>query len=155
MGGDVPACLRPPDPQQVQTPATPLSTSQTHPQHHPPTTDVIVFHKNACGLTNKDRIEELLLELDGPHWDFVTLHEIVRHTKEEFWTTRGGHIFLGSGRTSNSRGVAVLVNKKWSKHTSKLHPITERFAASEFDETRHTFLILDTTAPTFNRCTTH
>ena len=67
-------------------------------------------------------------ELDDVEWDAVTLNETMRTTKEEFWVTTGGHVFMASGYDFHTRGVAILLNKKWTKNIKKFHPINERIA---------------------------
>jgi len=49
-------------------------------------------------------------------------------TKKETWITEGGHMFVSSGHTTSSRGVAILIHKKWQKYVTKYQPINKRIA---------------------------
>ena len=92
------------------------------------TDDFIIYHKNTRGLSPDERITELLGELDGLQWDAVTLNETMRTTKQEYWVTNGGHVFMASGFHAHTRGVAILINKKWTNSIKKFHPVSERIA---------------------------
>ena len=83
------------------------------------TDDFVIYHKNTRGLSPDERITELLGELDGLQWDAVTLNETMRTTKQEYWVTNGGHVFMASGFHSHTRGVAILINKKWTNSIKK------------------------------------
>ena len=77
------------------------------------TDDFIIYHKNVRGLTSDDRITELLFELDDLPWDAITLNETMRTTRQEHWVTTGGHVFMASGYSVHTRGVAILVHNKF------------------------------------------
>ena len=49
------------------------------------------------GLTSDDRVEELMHELETMSWDFMSINETMHTNRTEIWTTRGGHVFMGSG----------------------------------------------------------
>ena len=90
--------------------------------------NIIIYHKNARGLSKDDRVEELMEELEGLEWNVIMVNETMRSQKREFWTTRGGHIFLASGYDLPTRGVAIVLHKKWSKYIKQFTPINERCA---------------------------
>jgi hypothetical protein len=73
-------------------------------------------------LSRDDRIEELLRELDDVEWDALTLNETMRTTKEKFWVTTGGHVFMASGYDLHTRGVAILLNKKVDNKHKQVSP---------------------------------
>ena len=74
--------------------------------------------KNVRGLSNDDRLEELLLEALFDEWDILLLSETWRETQREQFTTQDGHVFLGSGAGGERRGVAFLVhNNTCTLHT--------------------------------------
>jgi hypothetical protein len=130
VDGDMPKCfLQPRQLTLASTPQQPLTTDTVVTQHYRDTTDFVVFHKNARGLSNNDRLAELLIELEPLRWDIVTLNETMRTTTEESWVTEGEHLFLGSGYTEHTRGVAILVHRRWRKHVKQFQAISERVAA--------------------------
>jgi hypothetical protein len=92
------------------------------------TDDFIIYHKNARGLSKDDRVDELMEELEGVEWDVIMVNETMRSQKREFWMTHGGHTILASGFDLPTRGVAILVHKKWSKYIKQFTPINERCA---------------------------
>ena len=89
----------------------------------------VIYHKNVRGLNSDERVAELLLELDDVSWDAVTLNETMRVVKQECWITGGGHMFLAAGYSAHTRGVAILVHKKWTNHITKFRAVNERVAA--------------------------
>ena len=89
------------------------------------------------GVSNAGRVEELLIEIEPLRWDIVTLNDTMRTSKEECWTTDGGHTFLGSGYTGNTRGAAILLHSRWRKHIKKYQAINERVASVDL----HSFKI--------------
>ena len=60
----------------------------------PDSESFIVIHKNTRGLTNDDRIEELIEELEDEPWDIITINETWRTDKREYWGTKEGHTYL-------------------------------------------------------------
>ena len=76
------------------------------------TQNLVILHKNARGLSRDDDITEILAELETIEWDFVSLNEIMRPSKTEYWIAQGGHTFMGSGHDLPTRGVGFLVHKK-------------------------------------------
>ena len=52
----------------------------------------------------------------------------MRTKKTEIWSTKGGHMLLGSGHDLPTRGVAILVHKKWKPYIKKFYPMNERIA---------------------------
>ena len=67
-------------------------------------------------------------ELEGLEWDVITINETMRCHKREVWTMHGGHVFMGSGYDLPTRGVALLVHKKWKPYIKTFYPINERIA---------------------------
>ena len=110
----------------------PQHTSQHPPhQHHP---DFTLIHKNARSLSTDDDVEELLDELGCTEWDIVTINETWRLNPHELWTTkRDHHLFAGSGFESNTRGVAFLIHRRWTKRLQSFTPIDERIAYIDID----------------------
>ena len=84
--------------------------------------------KNVRGLSNDDRLEELLLEALFDEWDILLLSETWRETQREHFTTQDGHVFLGSGAGGERRGVAFLVHKKLVPCIKEFVPVNERMA---------------------------
>ena len=88
------------------------------------------------GLSNNDRIDELLTEFDGQLWDIVLLNETMRNINEEYWTTREGHIFCGSGHNDNTRGVGILVHRRWKPFIKAFVTVSERVAYIDISRKR-------------------
>ena len=88
-----------------------------------------IFGKNVQSLQTDAREDELLEELECFDWDVVLLNETWRSQKQERWTTKEGHMFCGSGGTEGSRGVAVMLNRRWTKGFKAVHNISDRICA--------------------------
>eukprot|EP00959_Pyramimonas_sp_CCMP1952_P292900 6125872-Pyramimonas_sp.AAC.1 len=84
--------------------------------------DLVLIHKNVRGMTDDCRILEILSVLDGVRWDFVTVNETMRTYPEEHWSTKNGHLFMTSGNSQPTRGVAILAHKRWKHHIKKVPP---------------------------------
>ena len=74
--------------------------------------DFRCYFKNVMSLMSEEREQLLFEELTTIEWDIILLNETWRPREEEIWTT-SGHLFLGSGGTPHSSGVAVILHKKW------------------------------------------
>ena len=98
--------------------------------------DLLIFHKNARGLTTNERIDELHAELNWQHWDAVLLNETMHNTKEEFWITKDGHFFCGSGHHENTYGVAILLHERWWPFVKTFVPVNERVAYLDLQRQR-------------------
>eukprot|EP00959_Pyramimonas_sp_CCMP1952_P330861 6928447-Pyramimonas_sp.AAC.1 len=73
-------------------------------------------------------MSELFMELGHIDWDFATVNETWRDVKKEFWLSQDGHAFMGTGLQSNSRGVAIVIHKRWVSAIRQFRPINERIA---------------------------
>ena len=85
-----------------------------------------ILAKNCRGLTSSDRLDELLIELEGQGWDIAFLNETWRTEQEELWRTEQDHIFGASGHESGRRGVGILLHKRWREHLIAFKPVSER-----------------------------
>ena len=85
--------------------------------------------KNVMSLLSSERELQLLEELALVEWDVVLLNETWKGSREEIWTTPDGHMFLGSGGSAGSKGVAILLHRRWVKCFESFHPVNERLCA--------------------------
>ena len=92
-----------------------------------------LFGKNVQSILNIDRERELFEELETIPWDFITLNETWREKREEIWTTREGHLFLGAEGTKGQRGVAIMVHRSHTKGFQAFHVISERICALDIN----------------------
>ena len=98
-----------------------------------PSTEDLPFQlilKNVRGLTNDDRLQELLEEalLTTFDWDIIMLTETWRTSAREYFTTNDGHLFASAGCDAGRRGVAFLINKHWRSSIKEFGVINERIA---------------------------
>ena len=87
-----------------------------------------VYQKNARGLTNDGRIEEMMKELIDVKWDILILNETWRTEAREYFEMAEGHIFAGAGYPKHQRGVAIIVHRRWAKSILNFVAINERAA---------------------------
>ena len=85
--------------------------------------------KNLQSIQTDEREDELLAELENLDWDIVLLNETWRSQTQERWKTNEGHIFCGSGGTEGSKGVAILLHRKWSQGFKAFHAISNRLCS--------------------------
>lgn len=88
-----------------------------------------IFGKNVQSLQTNERESELFEELECFEWDIILLNETWRSMKQEKWSSEDGHVFCGSGGTEGGRGVAILLNKRWSKSCKAVHCVSDRVCA--------------------------
>eukprot|EP00973_Karenia_brevis_P046769 6489060-Karenia_brevis.AAC.1 len=50
----------------------------------------------------------------------------MRKEANELWKTKDGHTFAGSGYNVNTRGVAILIHKRWTPFVKQFVPVNER-----------------------------
>ena len=50
-------------------------------------------------MHSSEKIEKLVIELEGYRWDAILLNETWRHEPAELWETQHKHIFMGAGNT--------------------------------------------------------
>ena len=81
--------------------------------------------KNVTSLLHEDRESQVFAELTTVRWDVVALNETWRETKEETWTI-AGHLFLGSGGSKGSNGVAVILHRRWAKGFQSFKAVSDR-----------------------------
>eukprot|EP00973_Karenia_brevis_P051077 7092683-Karenia_brevis.AAC.2 len=70
----------------------------------------------------------MLTELENIRWDAILVNETWRTIKKELWVTQSKHVFAGSGFETNTRGVAILLHRLWTKQIEKFEAINERLA---------------------------
>ena len=87
-------------------------------------------------LRSDEKIEELLLCLKDIRWDILLISETWRPEKEEFWSFKEGHVFIGSGGQNRSQGVAIIVHERWADNikSTKAHNSRILTALLEIDE---------------------
>ena len=75
--------------------------------------DFRVINYNCHSLINfEERVERFLRELEGTLWDAIVFTETWREELEEFWETKWGHTWYGSGGSKGSKGVGVLLHRR-------------------------------------------
>ena len=89
-------------------------------------TEVKKMGKNLQSIQTDAREGELLAELEDLDWDIVFLSETWRSERQERWKTEEGHIFCGSGGTEGSKGVALLLHRKWTRGFKAFAAISDR-----------------------------
>ena len=85
---------------------------------------VIIQYNVHSLLKFEERMERILHELSGKHWDVIVCCETWREETEEIWETKWKHIWYGSGGLRGSRGVGMLLHRRWSHLSFK--PLSER-----------------------------
>ena len=103
--------------------------------------------KNVMSIMTEEREQILFSELEVVDWDIVLLNETWRPSKEEIWTT-SRHLFLASGGTRGSNGVAVLLHRRWVKGFRAFHAISERLCALDVDIQKKRFRFIVVYMPT-------
>ena len=68
--------------------------------------------KNMRSMHSRERIEEMVCELDGYRWDATLLSETWRPDKSVIWETHRKHIFMGAGKYDNKHGVGITPARK-------------------------------------------
>ena len=91
--------------------------------------EVKIFGKNLQSIQAVAREDELLAELEVFDWDILFLSETWREQQQERWKTKDGHIFCGSGGNSGSKGVAIILHRRWSKGFKAFYAISDRVCA--------------------------
>ena len=81
---------------------------------------------NLQSMQTSAREEELLAELEVLEWDIVFLNETWRAPRQERWKTQSGHLFCGSGGTTGSRGVAIMMNKRLTSGFKAFRAVSDR-----------------------------
>ena len=89
---------------------------------------IIILTKNARSLTNDTKLNELEAELEHFDWDFILITETWRTQTEELFTMTSGHLFCGSGSSSGTRGVAIIMHKRWAKYLKQFTCVDDRVA---------------------------
>lgn len=93
---------------------------------------VIIILKNTRSLAGDVRMDELLEELVGQHWDMVCVNETWRREVEENFTLNGGHRWFGSGGerkcggTGCKHGVGILIHARLSKAIKRVTRLSPR-----------------------------
>jgi hypothetical protein len=80
-----------------------------------------VLATNMRSLTNDDRIE-----LDLITWDAVLIIETWCASEWESWLMESGHLFAAAGCTDASRGVAILLHRRWTGCVGSFEAVNER-----------------------------
>ena len=118
----------PQGPSSIQNSQRPTSIAGLTQQQNDGDIKLQLWHKNARGLRDEDRLYELLLKLLLVDWDFVCINETWREAERELFTTFDDHLFAGSGCAGCARGVAFIVNQKWVPFVSSFNRVNERGA---------------------------
>jgi hypothetical protein len=108
------------------------NTNHTDPGANTEQIPFIVLLKNVMSILTEEREQILFRELETIQWDVVLVNETWRECKEEIWTI-SGHLFLGSGGTRGSKGVAILLHRRWVKGFRAFHAISERLCALDLN----------------------
>ena len=95
--------------------------------------EFIIFLKNVRSLSSDVRLTELLTEVADLRWDAILINESWRAEREEHDTLDQGHIWLGSGGTAGTRGVGILLHKRWSRYIHRWRAIDERIGLLELN----------------------
>ena len=77
-------------------------------------------------MHSSERIEEMVCEFEGYRWDAIPMNETWRQEKSEIWETHHKHIFVGTGKYDNKRGVGIMLNKMWRQRIIDTEYINER-----------------------------
>ena len=97
------------------------------------TTDFVLIQYNVHSLINfEERMQRVLYEFEGRHWDAVAFAEIWRSECDEAWKTRWGHSWFGSGGTRGTRGVGLLLHGRWTH--ALFRPVSERLCVLDDDD---------------------
>ena len=59
------------------------------------------------------------------------MNETWREETEECWITEGGHTFMGAGWQGNSRGMGILLHRRWAKRIKNTTHVTERLITAD------------------------
>ena len=94
-------------------------------------TEVNKIGKKLQSIQTVAREDELLAELENFDWDIVCLSETWRSERQERWKTEEGHIFCGSGGAEGSKGVAILLHRKWSQGFKAFTAISNRLCTMD------------------------
>ena len=116
----------PQGPSSIQNSQRPTSIPGLTQQQNDGDIKLQLWHKNARGLRDEDRLYELPLELLLVDWDFVCINETWREAERELFTTFDDHLFAGSGCAGCAWGVAFIVNQKWFPFVSNFNKVNER-----------------------------
>ena len=110
------------------------------------TTDFVLIQYNVHSLINfEERMQRVLHELEGRHWDAVAFAETWRSECDEAWTTRWGHSLFGSGGTRGTRGVGILLHSRWTH--ALFRPVSERLCVLDVKLTSETVSIFSVYMP--------
>ena len=89
------------------------------------TKNFVLIQYNVHSLINfEERMQRVLQELEGRHWDAVAFSETWRSECDEAWKTRWGHSWFGSAGTRGTRGVGILLHSRWTHVLFR--PVSER-----------------------------
>eukprot|EP00959_Pyramimonas_sp_CCMP1952_P165324 3455888-Pyramimonas_sp.AAC.1 len=87
------------------------------------------MHTNARRLTVDDSIDALLRELANAHWGAGVIDETRGAVGGEMWIPKDGNqVFSAAGRSTSSRGVALLIHNCHAHYTARFTPMNERIA---------------------------
>ena len=53
-------------------------------------------------MHSSEKVEELVIVLEGCRWDAILLNETWRHEQDEIWETHHKHIFMGAVNTTTN-----------------------------------------------------
>ena len=110
------------------------------------TTDFVLIQYNVHSLINfEERMQRVLHELEGRHWDAVAFAETWRSECDEAWKTRWGHSWFGSGGTRGTRGVGILLHSRWAH--ALFRPVSERLCVLDVKLTNETVSIFSVYMP--------
>ena len=73
-------------------------------------------------MNNGDRLDELLIELEGCKWDAVLLSELGDKRKKRYGNRKGGHMSMGAGGLTQKRVVGIIFNKRGTERSLKRRP---------------------------------
>jgi hypothetical protein len=110
-----------------------------------------IYCKNVQSIKTEERLQELFAELELLEaWDVVLLHETWRDAGDEQFEVEAGHVFMGSGTAgvcNNSRGVANVVHRRWSKNVISCTAHSERLCWADIKMGNCSFRLVSTYMP--------
>ena len=81
-----------------------IEEKDEHPKNKEVTFIILQKKKNMKSMHSREKIAELVTELEGYRWDAILLNETWRHEPAELWETQHKHIFMGAGKYDNKHG---------------------------------------------------
>ena len=110
------------------------------------TKNFVLIQYNVHSLINfEERMQRVLQELEGRHWDAVAFSETWRSECGEAWKTRWGHSWFGSGGTRGTRGVGILLHSRWTHFLFRA--VSERLCVLDVKLTSETVSIFSVYMP--------